>query len=450
MNRSPSSQHKRRISRGKARQGFTYVLVLGTTLIVMTMGWGALMVTRAKTRTAVMQSDAAQARLLAMSAIHLARLKIKNDTNWRTNYASAQFTAESTAATGQFYSWKILDNATGGAVTSNPLDAVRVIGKGRVGSAVQMHSVVLTAVKVPLDVLRTTLHSSDYFNCNLPITSSGGPVSTNDTLDRDATITGAAEAVATTSSGLITGGLTCPAPVKPMPSQSVFDTYKNMATAITWGGGSSNGGTWTVDWSLLSAGVNPSGGSKNAKGIYYIAVPSTRILELSIDRICGTLVIECGSGASVRMTDKVCWDPWSPELPILLIKHTTNSHTEDWIEAAPGFINEWSVGGNLNPAHTPYNGVWNSSTSLLDFYPSRLSGLIHIMSPVPNPNSSRVIIGNGVSINGTLIADQEIEIDDNGTANLTYNSTVFTNPSLGYYTVDMVPTSGTWKMETLP
>ena len=84
MHKSQTTQQRRPPDRQETRRGVTYVLVLGATLIVGAMGYGGMLAVRAKARTANMLTDAAEARMLAVSAINLARLKIQNDLNWRT------------------------------------------------------------------------------------------------------------------------------------------------------------------------------------------------------------------------------------------------------------------------------------------------------------------------------------------------------------------------------
>ena len=433
--------------RGRTRFGVSSIPVLGVSLLVATMGFTALLVVRGQSRMSMIQGDAAEARLLALSAIDLARLEIDSDPNWRTTYAGATWGNERAVAPGKFYAWKVVDYATGGSVTTDELASVRVVGKGRVGSGIQLQSVVLTAKITPLDVLRTTVHSNDNLHAGAPITTTGGPVSTNALLLRLATIIGKAEAASTLGWADVTGGLTCPAPLKTMPDPSVFDIYRNMATQLLWGGGAED---WTITWPLLSAGINPSGGSTNADGIYFISVPAGKTLILEMSRIKGSLVVECGDAASVRLREPVCWEPHRTDLPILLVKHLTNSLVDDRIEAGAGSIVETSVGANLNPPHTPYNGVSNSIIAATDTYPSQLKGLIHVISPPPNIHGSRTRIGNGVTIIGTLVTDQRVRTVDDGTSNLTFSPTLYAAPPKGYYTVDMIPSPGSWRQEALP
>ena len=168
-----------KMKRNRSRRGVTYFLVLGTTLIVGAMGYGGLLAVRAKTRTANMLMDAAEARTLAVSAINLARVKINKDLAWRSTYAGGGFIAERSMETGEYYSWQILDHSTGGPVTSNPMDSVRIVGKGRVGSAVQLQSVVLDPTKVPYDAVKSALYAGGNvtFNSSTPLTVSGAPLS---------------------------------------------------------------------------------------------------------------------------------------------------------------------------------------------------------------------------------------------------------------------------------
>ncbi len=438
------------ISGSLSRRGATYALVLGTSLLVATISMGSLMAVRSQAETARLLGEATAAANLALSGVSYARLKIKADPEWRTTYASGTWSAEQPLGGGVF-TWKVVDATTGGSVRHNGVSAafdtasVRLYSKGRIGSVEHTTSVILAAQKVPMDVLRTTMHCEDLFYVAAPVTTTGGPVSTNGLLLGFAKITGAAESGSYYGFSSITGGLTTPAPQKPLPDQAVFDVYRDMATEIPY----SSGGSWTVSWPLLSSGVNPTGSGTNARAIYYIRVPTGRVLTLQIKRILGTLIIDCEDGASVRQWDPVCWAPQSTDLPILLIRHATNTYVEDWIEAGASAIVETDVGVNLNPAHTPYLGASNDSVSTSDVYPSRLHGLIHIMSPHYG-NSSYVLLGNQVNILGTLICEQRLQTTDGGSTNLNHDPDLFDNPPLGYCTLNMLPAAGSWKQELSP
>ena len=64
--------------------------MLGTALIVALLGMSALIGQRIQNRMIVASADIRQAQLNANTAVELALLAMKQDTNWRTTYAERQ------------------------------------------------------------------------------------------------------------------------------------------------------------------------------------------------------------------------------------------------------------------------------------------------------------------------------------------------------------------------
>src|SRR5436190_20444385 len=87
-----------RLRRG--RRGMTYVAVLGTTLIVMTMGLAGLIAVRSQARTSNALNDAVDARLYALAGIEFARLQIAQNSNWRTAYSNGSWATSQAIGTG--------------------------------------------------------------------------------------------------------------------------------------------------------------------------------------------------------------------------------------------------------------------------------------------------------------------------------------------------------------
>jgi hypothetical protein len=258
------------------------------------------------------------------------------------------------------------------------------------------------------------------------------------------TIAGKAEAASKSGTGSVKGGLTILSGAKPMPATSVFDAYVRMATVIPYPS-SGSGTSGTLSYPLLSAAVNPAGAA-NAKGIYYISVPSTKALTIQTSRIRGTLLIDCADRATVILTSMICWDPELPELPILMIRHTGTGTANDTISPPAGTITE--VLDNLNPPSTPYNGNSNILPLVTDSYPSQLNGLIHVISPGGATGVSQVNIGGGASIKGMVIVDGNVTATD---AIVQHDDNLYANPPIGYTTGPvMIPIPGTWRWEVLP
>src|SRR5262245_59134912 len=81
------------------RRAGVYVVVLGTSLVVGLLGLSALVAQRVQNRMLTSSNDVRQAQLNAHSAVELALLTMKTDTNWRTSQSNgAWFTGGATGA----------------------------------------------------------------------------------------------------------------------------------------------------------------------------------------------------------------------------------------------------------------------------------------------------------------------------------------------------------------
>ena len=95
-------------STNRHRRGVTYIMVLGTTMLVAVITLGALQSVRSQTRMSRMIGNSSAAAELAASGIAHARLILKNDANWRTTYASGAWSTEQAIGTG-YFRWKVVD-----------------------------------------------------------------------------------------------------------------------------------------------------------------------------------------------------------------------------------------------------------------------------------------------------------------------------------------------------
>src|SRR6476660_9435485 len=79
------------------RQGGVYIAVLGSAMIIALLGLCALIGQRIQNRLVSASTDIRQAQLNANTAVELALLSMKQDTNWRTTYSNGNwFTNRST------------------------------------------------------------------------------------------------------------------------------------------------------------------------------------------------------------------------------------------------------------------------------------------------------------------------------------------------------------------
>ena len=102
-------------------------------------------------------------------------------------------------------------------------------------------------------------------------------------------------------------------------------------------------------------------------------------------------------------------------------------------------MSEATIGVNLNPSGTPYNGSSNSTQ--LDLYPSRIEGLVHATGGID--------VSSDAWVKGVIICDGSGSKLINVTANqwtVGYNSTLYANPPQFYTSsVNMLRLAGSVK-----
>jgi hypothetical protein len=127
--------------RNERRRGGMYLAVLMTATIVAIIGMSALAATRAQLRSAAGGNNVTAARFGAQSAIETGFFAIRSDAAWRTRYTHDTWAPEQTLGEVAF-SWKLVDEQNAD-LAANAEGRVYLYGKGMVGSAVRIYSVLL-------------------------------------------------------------------------------------------------------------------------------------------------------------------------------------------------------------------------------------------------------------------------------------------------------------------
>lgn len=92
-------------------------------------------------------------------------------------------------------------------------------------------------------------------------------------------------------------------------------------------------------------------------------------------------------------------------------------------------------GLNFNPPGTPYPYPSGASDSdVVDSYPCQVSGLLYV--------SGNLDTQTQLTTGQTVVSGAITHI---GGLTLGYNSTFFSNPPPGFYSLKMIPSPGTWK-----
>src|SRR5262245_36997934 len=134
------------------RRGGIYIVVLGTSLIVATLGLAALIGQRIQNRMLSSSSDVRQAQLNAHTAVELALLTMKTDANWRTTQTNGVwFTGRNTGAGSCSLS---VTDPVDANLANDATQPVAIRGIGYAGKAEQRFDVTADPRRPPADVLR--------------------------------------------------------------------------------------------------------------------------------------------------------------------------------------------------------------------------------------------------------------------------------------------------------
>jgi hypothetical protein len=214
------------------RCGGVYIAVLGSAMIIALLGMCALIGQRIENRLVSASTDIRQAQLNANTAVELALLTIKQDTNWRNDYANGNWFTNRTTGTGTC-TVNVVDPLDG-SLSNNSDDPVVVTGIGYSGQAEQRVSVTVDSKKTPLSCLRSAI-------------ATGGNITlTNDTLRTNGLLTASqisaggsqvyGSAQATLISGTTFNGTTTQITSDKLPTMpswtSVFNYYRTNGTQI--------------------------------------------------------------------------------------------------------------------------------------------------------------------------------------------------------------------------
>lgn len=405
---------------GRRRRGGVLVIVLAVALIVSVLALGAILVRRIERQATQETGDVVQARLHALTAIEVGRLRIKNNSNWRNTFSSGVWEADVSVGSGTYTlegvdpDDDVLNDGSG-----HPLV---LIGTGVEGFARQKVEVKLYAYEAPLDVLGTCVHSATYLrikNGDL-LTATGAPASTNGNFDNAGTLDGDVEALTQSNAGTVTGTVTIPAPSKTMPDAGVFAMYAGMATEIPYSG--------DFNGHVLTPGVNTYGGGLDPDGFYYL---NTGGVDLVIQgtRIHGTLVVDVG-GAKVRVVDAAFLHNYRADYPVLIV----NGMVDLTLASGDYSLEESAWSTNFNPSGAPYDGATNGDQ--LDTYPNEVRGLVHATHTLTLTDSARV--------KGVVICGSDVIVD--GSNEIIHTPGLYDNPPPGYREPPVMKISpGSWR-----
>jgi Carbohydrate binding domain len=134
------------------RRGASYVFFLTTALLVTVIGMSALTAVRVMRQSAEGANDAAQAQVLAQSAVEQALLAIHGNATWRDSRVHNTWSTPQPLGEGTL-AWKLVDEINGGFKADRNA-RVRVFGKGVCGPSTWIYSVLVQPPPEALPVER--------------------------------------------------------------------------------------------------------------------------------------------------------------------------------------------------------------------------------------------------------------------------------------------------------
>lgn len=408
-----------------SRRGTAYVVAVGIGLMVAAISLGGITVARTRAASNKLRRDEVQARVVARSAIELARAMIRADASWRTSRSNGAWLEGATLQDALF---DVSVTNPSGPLDNSALDSVVALGDATVGSSRQRVSVRLDAQTVPLNCLALPLVVGGAVSAaTSTLNPTGATVATNLSFTSVlATIRPNVEATTAVIGTGFSGTTSTGVAARKLPSSTVFDSYVAAGTPISIGSLPIVSLKPTLQKCVLSPASNPYGAT-NANGIYVIDCQGSAIVITNC-RIVGTLVL-LNPGIGSAVTGAVRWVPAITNYPCLLVNGSIT--LQHWAAN----LSESTQATNFNPPGTPYAyPTGTSDTDTSDSYPSSISGLVYVSGNVTTSNSptiSLLMIGGALTLGGTVT--------------LAYDSTYYNSPPPGFFTVNMIPGQGSWR-----
>ena len=225
------------------RRGGVYIAVLGSAMIVALLGMCALFGQRIQNRLVVASTDIRQAQLNANTAVELAVLAMKQDTNWRTTYSNGNWFTNRSTGIGSCTA-NVVDpidaNLAGGAD-----DPVVITGIGYSGGAEQRAQVTFEPRKSPYSCLRSAVAAGGNITLSGDILRTNGLTTANQvSAAASSLVSGKVEAITISNSGSTYSGTTTQVTSDKRPTMptwtSVFNHYRtngvqlNINNLPTW------------------------------------------------------------------------------------------------------------------------------------------------------------------------------------------------------------------------
>ncbi|MGI9470460.1 MAG: hypothetical protein ACR2NZ_02930 [Rubripirellula sp.] len=389
-------------------QGFLYVAVLFTTLIVMVSVTAALSISTTTLRSETNRVGRDEALRLAESEIQRLAAMMSQDTQWRIDATNDAFTdwysptVDGVASDHREVRYRLAD--VDDDLTDDPFDIVELTVHARVHRSEVAIRVEMETDPKPLNLLDYALSANDDLRLE-----SGGALS----CERPVQLV---DDCKTSSYGfLTTPQLECNGRMEitlrgdrttsnvELPAYDVVDRYVSVGTEISRLAIPRVGGILTIQDVVLSSTSSPYG-DVDAAGIYWIDAQSTKV-AISNCRIDATLAIL--NATEVEISGGVVWHyPKNPDVILATNAFVTFTNVD-------ASLSETDRGVNFNPPSTPYRQTFSNS-SAIDTFPTELRGILYTsdsmqFDPTTTNATLRIVgcvIGYDIRVDGSVAIGQ--------------------------------------------
>ena len=389
----------------RSSNGYLYVAVLFTTLLVMAAVTAAVSISTSNLRGETDRAGRGQALRFVESEIQRQAVLMRTSAQWRnvvTNNVFSDwspFTVNGVDVTGTSQS-RVRFYDPDGDLADDLADPVQLTVHARVGRSEAALTVQLESDPKPLPLLHYSLTASD----DIELEGGGAlscerPVQVAD--DCKTNTTGILTTPQLDCSGSVQitlrGDLSPSAVV--MPSHDVVAQYVAVGTEIPYSAIPLSGGDLLIEDRLLSPTENPFG-TADPSGIYWIDAQGSDVI-ISHCRFDATLAIR--DAAQIEIGGGITWN--YPTIPDVIL--ATDSPIR--IQNVEPRLDESARSINFNPPSSPYRASL-SNTTATDIYPTELRGVIFTthdfrLDPLVSAATLPIIgavIGRDIRIEGSM------------------------------------------------
>jgi hypothetical protein len=423
------------MKRMRPRQGFLYLAVLFTSLIVIASATAAFSISTNRLRSRQATLDSSDALRTAEAEAHrMASLLSTADLSWRSTLSNDVVSSWRSGDGGALLCSKL--NDTDGNLADDSADPVTVTCYSALRQARRGVSFSLRPIAKPLSILDYGLVSSGAIALTSPATFastgrvlSGSNIVVGPNVIASAAAWNATSAISSTARGVktVTGQSVS------IPGSTITSKYTELATPIAVASLPQSGGALLLRRRILTSTVNPFG-TVNADGIYWINAGGLPV-TISECRVRATLVITNSSLVTLTAANHLT----SPSSGAAVLVTTAPIR----VTQCARLLIESSTSTNFNPTSMPYRGVGDSDTA--DRYQSVLEGLVYTPGLFEWASDNAI---NGMWIHGTIVCGNATI---SGPISIEADRDSYTNPPLGFRLYDTMQfVRGSWRTVPVP